>query len=199
MYDLDSECQDREDGLAIKENMPTITSRSIELTTPWFDLVAKKMNAGDPPYYSLRMPDYVTVLALTGERQVVLVRQYRPAVERYTLELPGGHVDNGENPEQSARRELTEETGFQAEQMELLGSLLSDSGRHENKLWCYLAPSAMRVDGFCRLEPGIEVVLVGLNDLFDMVCKGEYDHAPHLAVLLLAMAKHGRQLINDFR
>ena len=95
--------------------MSLITSRSIEFTTPWFDLVAKRMNAVDPPYYSLRMLDYVSVIALTTERQVVLVRQYRPAVERYTLELPSGHVEADETPEQSAHRELAEETGYHAE------------------------------------------------------------------------------------
>ena len=78
--------------------MPLITSRLIEFATPWFEVVAKRMNGDASPYYSLRMPDCVSVIALTAEKQVVLVRQYRPAVERYTLELPGGHVETRRNP-----------------------------------------------------------------------------------------------------
>lgn len=179
--------------------MPLITSRSIEFATPWFDLVAKKMHIDEPPYYSLRMPDYVAVLALTAQHQAVLVRQFRPAVERYTLELPSGTLEADETPEQCACRELTEETGFHAEQLELLGTLLSDSGRHENRQWCYLARAVAPLNTARQPEPGIEVVLVHWAGLFDMVCKGEYDHAPHLAVLLLALARHGPQLTMDIR
>ncbi len=179
--------------------MPLIASRSIEFTTPWFDLVAKKMDNNDPPYYSLRMSDYVAVLALTAQRQVVLVRQFRPAVERYTLELPSGTLESDETPEQCARRELTEETGFHSEQLELLGTLLTDTGRHENRQWCYLANPVAPLNAACQPEPGIEVVLVHWSDLFAMVCKGEYDHSPHLAVLLLALAKHGQQPAMDIR
>jgi ADP-ribose pyrophosphatase len=174
--------------------MPLITSRRVELTTPWFDLVAKRMHVGDPPYYSLRMPDYVSVIALTGEQQVVLVRQYRPAVERYTLELPSGHVEVDETPEQSARRELAEETGYHADRMELLGSLLTDSGRHENRLWCYLASTVTPLDTGYDPEPGIERVLIHRSALFDIIAKGEFDHALHLGVLALGLAKRGRDL-----
>jgi ADP-ribose pyrophosphatase len=175
--------------------MPLITSRSVEFTTPWFDLVAKTVDAGEPPHYSLNMPDYVSVLAITVEQQVVLVRQYRPAVERFTLELPSGHVDPGETPEQSARRELTEETGYHADKMELLGSLLTDTGRHENRLWCYLAKSVTPLGGAWQPEPGIETVLVRRSGLFDMIVSSEIDHALHLAVLALCLAKKGQELL----
>jgi ADP-ribose pyrophosphatase len=141
------------------------------------------------------MLDYVSVIALTGEQQVVLVRQYRPAVERYTLELPSGHVEADETPEQSACRELAEETGYQAERMELLGALLTDTGRHENRLWCYLAALATPLDAGHDPEPGIERVLIHRNALFDMIARGEFDHALHLGVLALSLAKRGRNLL----
>jgi len=57
------------------------------------------------------------VLAITRDKTFVLVRQFRPAIEMFTLELPGGHVEEGETPEQSARKELLEETGFGAEEL----------------------------------------------------------------------------------
>ncbi len=179
--------------------MPLITSRLIEFATPWFEVVAKRMNGDDSPYYSLRMPDCVSVIALTAEKQVVLVRQYRPAVERYTLELPGGHVEADETPEQSARRELAEETGYHAESMELLGALLTDAGRHENRLWCYLAKAVLPPDGVREPEPGIETVLVHRHALLDLICRGEYNHSPDLSALLLALARHGQELLSDFK
>jgi ADP-ribose pyrophosphatase len=175
--------------------MPLITSRSVEFTTPWFDLVAKGMDAGDPSFYSLRLLDYVSVIALTAEQEVVLVRQYRPAVERCTLELPSGHVEADETPEQSARRELAEETGYLAERMEFLGTLLTDTGRLENRLWCYLAELATPLDTGYDPEPGIERVLIHRSALFDMIARGEFDHALHLGVLALGLAKRGRDLL----
>ena len=82
--------------------------------TPWCELVAKTMNPGEAPWYSVRTPDYTAVVALTETGRLVAVRQYRPAVERWTVELPAGILDPGETPEHCARRELLEETGYEA-------------------------------------------------------------------------------------
>ncbi len=179
--------------------MPLITSRLVEFTTPWFDVVAKRTNVDESPYYSLRMPDCVSVIALTPGEQVVLVRQYRPAVERYTLEFPSGQVEVNETPEQAARRELAEETGYRAEDMEFLGALLSDTGRHENRSWCYLAKAVVPPDYVSKPEPGIETVLFHRYALLDLICGGEYNHATDLAVLLLALARHSQELLSGFK
>ena len=70
----------------------------VPFSTPWFEIVGKTMREGESPYYSLRLPDYVSVVALTEDGKVLIVRQYRPAVEHHTLELPSGLVDPGETP-----------------------------------------------------------------------------------------------------
>src|SRR5213079_2244404 len=72
--------------------------------------------------------------AVTPNGTFPLVRQFRPALEEFTLELPSGHVDLGESPEQAARKELREETGFVANELILLGSLSPDTGRLSNPL-----------------------------------------------------------------
>ena len=94
-----------------------ISNRTSVFKTPWFELVEKSVENNSAPYYSIRTRDYVSVLAITRDKTFVLVRQFRPAIEMFTLELPGGHVDEGETPEQSARKELLEETGFVAEEL----------------------------------------------------------------------------------
>ena len=110
-------------------------SRQEVYSTKWFRLVAAPQPDGEP-YYMLELPDYVSVVALTPARELVMVRQYRPVVLRHTLELPSGHVERNEGPEEAARRELLEETGFEAGRLDLLGTLVPDVGRLANRMWC---------------------------------------------------------------
>ncbi|HJT86251.1 MAG TPA: hypothetical protein VJ732_00305, partial [Bryobacteraceae bacterium] len=67
----------------------------VVFSTPWFDVLGKTVRPEEAPYYSLRLPDYTAIVAVTEDQRVLAVRQYRPAVERYTLELPSGLIDPG--------------------------------------------------------------------------------------------------------
>ena len=81
---------------------------------------------------------FLLVFGITNDGYIPLVRQYRPALEKYTLELPGGVLDEGENPEDGIKREVVEETGYKVVgNLKLLGCLAPDTGRLENNLWCY--------------------------------------------------------------
>lgn len=171
--------------------MNSIVARRVEFTTPWFEVISKHIAGDEAPYYSLRMLDYVSVVAMTAQDELVLVRQYRPAAERHTLELPSGHVEKNEAPAESARRELIEEAGFEAPQLELLGKLLSDSGRNQNRIWCYLAQGVVPMERQFVPEPGLERVLVPLKQLPGMMADGQFDHALHLGALMLAVVKRG--------
>jgi ADP-ribose pyrophosphatase len=171
--------------------MSSIIDRKIAFATPWFGVISKQIGGESAPYYSLQMLDYVSVVAITTHSELVLVRQYRPAVERYTLELPSGHVELNETPAESARRELAEETGFNAPHLELLENLLSDSGRNENRIWCYLGQGVIATPAEFVPEPGLERVLVSLARLPELVTNGEFDHALHLAALMLVATRRG--------
>jgi 8-oxo-dGTP pyrophosphatase MutT (NUDIX family) len=155
--------------------------------TPWFRVIAR----GQPdrqPYYMLQLADYVSVIALTSQHEMLLVKQHRPVVERETLELPSGHLERGESPEAAARRELLEETGHVAGQLELLGTLVPDVGRLANRMWCYFAadvrPSAVRHER----EEGVSLVLLPARDALRAALDGTIDHALNLAPLFLARA-----------
>src|SRR5260370_33348083 len=93
------------------------TSSALIFSTPWFNVVAKTLEDKQEPYYSLELPDYVSVIAITDKNHVLLMRQYRPAVDSYTLELPAGHVDAGKTTSEATRRELLEQNGYQAEHL----------------------------------------------------------------------------------
>lgn len=163
-----------------------MSSDEVVFSVPWFDVLARNADGSASPYYVIRTCDHVVVLAATAEGSLLLVRQYRPAVGRETLELPGGHIENGESPEAAARRELAEETGYEAERFELLGKLAPDPGRQANTLWCFYAVGATQIQSPVLREEGVELVRCEQRDLIRHVSEGAIDHAPNLAVLLLA-------------
>jgi ADP-ribose pyrophosphatase len=160
----------------------------IVFDTRWFQLVAKYPPGWSDPHYSIRTADYVTVIARTpeGEGAWLLVRQYRPAVEMMTLEFPSGHVEPGQTPEEAARCELAEETGYRANRLDLVGQLAPDVGRLCNRLWVYFAPELVALVDH-QPEPGIEVVHY-TDSLAKLVKEKDFCHAFNHAALLLALA-----------
>lgn len=178
--------------------MSEILKRDRVLATPWFEVIAKTLNGSDSdaPYYSLELPDYSVIVAVTPEGEILFVRQYRPAVEQYTLELPSGHIDPGENPEEAARRELLEETGYKASIMEFLGCLMPDAGRLSNRLWCYFTADVTLANPHPVLEAGIEVISYTPQNFARLLADGQFDHALHMAPLLLAILK-GKLALNS--
>ena len=167
----------------------TISTRRAVFKTKWFDLVEKEFTNGAAPHYSIATEDYVSVFAVTEDGEFPLVRQFRPAVERVTLELPSGHVDKGQTPEQAARAELREETGFVAEKVILLGSLAPDTGRLGNSMWCFFAPRVKRdqANKFVP-QPGIEPIVYD-KSLRHLIMETEsFSSALNRATILMAVA-----------
>ena len=70
----------------------------------------------------IKHPGAVAIIAVTDENKVVMVEQYRKALERTIVEIPAGKLEKGENPEYCARRELEEETGYECSSLELVTS-----------------------------------------------------------------------------
>jgi ADP-ribose pyrophosphatase len=161
----------------------------IVFSVPWFDILERAVRDSAQPYYVVRPPDYVTILATTPEGSILLVRQFRPIAGEVTLELPSGHMEPGESPEATARRELAEETGYEAGGLELLGTLHPDVGRLGNRLWCFYASGATIIDSPVQREAGVEAVLCERDELVRYVSEGKMNHALNLAVLMLAETK----------
>jgi ADP-ribose pyrophosphatase len=163
-------------------------NRTVVFSSSWCRLVAEPQATGDP-YYMLDVPDYVAVVARTAEGRILLVRQHRPVVGHDSIELPSGHVDTGETPEAAARRELFEETGAVADNLELLGTLVPDIGRLTNRMWCYFAADAKIVTDHLDAEEGITRLSVTEQEALAMASDGRMEHALNLAALFLAVSR----------
>ena len=157
-------------------------------STPWCETVAKTMQPGEEPWYSMRGPDYTSIVAVTEDNRILAVRQYRPAVEQFIIEFPAGNIDPGEPPEQCARRELREETGYEAGEMELLGPMYPDVGRLGTRVWNFFAPGVRPVKDW-KPEPGVEVLSFSLDELTRAIQDGTFNHALHIAALVPAMLR----------
>lgn len=131
---------------------------------------------------------WANVVALTPNREVVLVKQYRHGVCDVLSEFPGGVVEDGEDPMDGAKRELLEETGYQASSMIQIGKLYPNPALQINSLHCFLALDVEKVSGQ-KLDAGedIEVHLVPLEELVEMVKRGQFPHALQVAVLFQAL------------
>ncbi len=171
---------------------PVICNIQKDLSIQWFEQISKTVllphNNGQQIYYSIKPPDYVTALTQTTDNRFIILRQYRPAVEDYTFELPSGHVEEGETPAQAMLRELREETGCLAGEATLLRELIPDTGRLENRLWAFYINN-VEVKNIPEPDKneGIEVHLVSHEQFIEMINKGQLNHALDLSVIALAI------------
>ena len=133
---------------------------------------------GERDFVVLDSPDWVNVVPLTADGQVVLVRQYRHGIRRVTLEIPGGMVDANESPEAAALRELGEETGFVAERVRFLGRVSPNPAIQNNFCHSFLAEGCCRTTQ-PRPDPyeRIEVVLRPLGQIAELIRREEIAHA----------------------
>jgi ADP-ribose pyrophosphatase len=171
-----------------------ISGRSSVFKTPWFELIGKKIGNDPALHYSISTQDYVSIFAVTVNGTFPLVRQFRPAIEQTTLELPSGHVDEGEAPEQAAARELREETGFIANKVILVGNLSPDTGRLGNRMWCFFAPDVTLVGNDFTPHPDVEPVIYDKPLRRLILDEPAFSSALNRATILMAVAQGHIQL-----
>ncbi|MEI9982986.1 MAG: NUDIX hydrolase [Aliidongia sp.] len=137
------------------------------------------------PFHVVEVSDWVNVLALTPDREIVLVREYRHGTAEITLELPSGTVERGEVALATAQRELREETGYGGGLWSETGSFAANPARQNNRITTFLALDVTLV-GPPRPDPGeiIEVLRLPLTAFFARLADGSLRfHSQHLASL----------------
>ncbi|EQK43777.1 MULTISPECIES: NUDIX hydrolase [Paraclostridium] len=131
-------------------------------------------------------PGAVGIVAITDDNKVLLVRQFRKAIEKVLWEIPAGKLEQGESPKDCAIRELKEETGYSANNMKLIHKFYTSSGFSNQKIYVYLATDLEK--GECCLDEDefLELHEVNLNDAYEMINKNDIEDAKTSIGLLLA-------------
>ncbi|RPE05874.1 NUDIX hydrolase [Chitinophaga lutea] len=143
------------------------------------------------PYYVLEYPDWVCVMAVTADHQVILIRQYRHAFGTVLLEIPGGVIDPEDPvPLDAARRELLEETGYAFEQFYSLGAVSHNPSTSTNLTHMFLATGGKYVQAQ-QLDANeeIEVLLKDVNEVEQMLKEHQFVQALHVSCLHYGLEK----------
>jgi ADP-ribose pyrophosphatase len=136
--------------------------------------------------YTFACPDWVSVVPVTEDGSFVLVRQYRHGIDAPTLEVPGGIIEEGQEPANAAVRELREETGFGGGTLVSLGASLPNPALQNNWHHMFLARGVRRL-GDPEFDVGeyCEVVVVPASEIRARIRTGDINHA----LVLLALAR----------
>lgn len=129
--------------------------------------------------------DCVAVVPVDEQGNIILVRQFRHAVDRFLLEVPAGGIDPGEQPIDSVRRELQEEIGYFPQKLEKLGGFYATPGYGTEYLHCFVASDLVPARLVAEDTGDIELVRLSLSEIARLVASGEICDAKSIAALLM--------------
>ena len=140
-------------------------------------------------------PGSAVIVPVHDDGTVVLVRQYRHPAVRYLLEVPAGTLADGELPDEGAARELEEELGLVAEQLDKLSEFFVSPGFLEEKMWVYLATGLSEGKPNPDDDEVLEVVRLPIGDALEMITSGEIQDAKTIIGLMLAAPRVGTPML----
>lgn len=133
----------------------------------------------------INAPDWVNVIALTAGGRLVLVRQFRYGINEFSLEIPGGVIDAGEDPVTAGVRELREETGYVGASARLIGTVHPNPAMQSNRCHVVLVEDARR-DAALAWDPDeeLEILPTPVDEVYALAQGGAITHAMVLNALL---------------
>lgn len=158
----------------------------------WFTVVEKTVMLGGnrSVYHSIDIHNYASIIALNKKKEIILVEQFRPSVEKITLELPGGIFKKPDKPKATAVNELFEETGYKADGVvDQIACVDVDYGRLSNKAYCFFCKDVYR-DINSVPEKGIKTLTLPINEVLNKIKMNKFLHSPHIGFILLAKLKN---------
>ena len=169
-----------------------LQERRVLAAEPWLDVYRQKVRLPDgriiDDYYRVRLPEYVIVVAITAGERLLMLRGYRHGPGRTTLGVVGGLMEPGEEPEETARRELLEETGHGGGRWRALGAHLPHSNYGCGKAHLFLARGVVPLARPCSgdLEQ-TEVLEMTSQEVLALLGAGEISSLSSVAALALAL------------
>ncbi len=137
-------------------------------------------------FFVINAPDWVNVLALTPAGHLVLVRQFRFGINDFSLEIPGGVMEAGEDPVTAGQRELREESGYVGTGARLLGSVHPNPAMQSNRCHLVLVTDARPVANLdWDPDEEFEIMTRPVDEVYALACRGGITHAMVLDALLL--------------
>lgn len=128
----------------------------------------------------------VAILAVTEEKKVVLVKQFRKAIEQVIYELPAGKIEIGETPMECAKRELKEETGYSVDSLKLIHKYYTTPGFSNQQVFIYLASGLTPGEPTLEEDEFLEVCEIDLQQAYNMVYENEICDSKTVIGLLLS-------------
>lgn len=169
-----------------------IDSRKV-FTGRVFDVSVDTVREADRTYIRevVHHPGSAVILPAFDDGTIGLVRQYRHPAVKYLLELPAGTLNDQERPEIGAARELEEELGLIAGNLEKLSEFFVSPGFCEEKMWLYLATDLTETSQRLEDDELIEVVRLPFERALQMITDGEIEDAKTIIGLLIAAPRLG--------
>ena len=137
----------------------------------------------------IRHPGAAAIVPVMADQQVLLIKQYRHAVDGFIWEIPAGTLDTGETPRRCAERELIEETGYSARRLEKMAEITPLPAYSDERIHLYLATGLDRADQDLDADELLYVHSVKLSQAMEMIAEGEIQDAKTIAGLNLAAAR----------
>ncbi len=142
-------------------------------------------NGEEKTFSYLNFDKGVCILPITADNEVICLKQYRHALKSWQWELPAGMIDSeNSTPLENAKRELEEETGFQAEQWLELGSFYPSPGSTSEEIYLFAAAGLTATTQNLESSEQIEVHYLSMSELKTLIIKGEFQHGAGLAAVL---------------
>lgn len=159
----------------------TISSKMmhhLKIVELWSNVRRSPTRGSDHTFFAIHSNDWINVVPVTAEGKIVMVRQFRHGNQEITLEVPGGLVDDGERPIESASRELREETGFVSDPLLKIGAVAPNPALFNNVCHTFLATNAIqRYDIAPDGTEELEMSLYSLAEISEMIETGKITHA----------------------
>jgi len=152
------------------------------------DIRESPRTGNDHEFYVIESPDWVNIVAVTDENNIVFIKQFRHGISGTVLEIPGGMIEDGEEPKLSAQRELLEETGYTSNEFIKIGNVHPNPALFNNICYTFLAKSAKKIrEPEFEGTEDIETILYPSKDIMELIQKGDITHSLVINALFFYM------------